>query len=533
VLVVGVTFSATMNSRVELLGRESARAERIRPVLQTFGSWERGLLQLGNGLVDVADASAAERAEYLTHAGVRFNETQAMWNDYNDESLGTRDERRLQEAYSDTYERFSEIGLAALSNTEPNSPEQIAAISVGFDEVAARLSDLREYYEGLLADAVSTTADEAEETQQWYRWGIWILAPVLAVIAVFVIRALRRRDKDIVARAYRTELEARLQRGLEMVHDEGAAYPVTAKAIELSVSDRPAEVLIADSSRAHFHQVVAIDRTAAWSGCSVAAPSECPAAVRGQTQVFDSSTDLDACPHLADRPYGACSAVCVPLSIAGKTVGVVHTTGPDKRPPDADTVATLELIARKAGERVGMLRAFTLSQMQAQTDVLTGLLNRRSLEDRVHELDRNSQRYVVAYADLDHFKMLNDVHGHDIGDRALRHFARILRDSVRPNDIPARYGGEEFVVVLPECDVRDAHAVAERVRSRLATSLVGANIPTFTVSIGIAGYEPTLSFTETVERADAALRTAKQSGRNRTIVADEPVEPQGLEPAEY
>lgn len=532
-LVVGSAFAATMQPRLADLRRDTSHAEQIQPVLQKFSRWEQSQLQLGSGLVETADAPAAERAQHLTDSAAAFNETQSLWDQYRTAQLGTSVEQRLQRSYTDVYERFSDVGVAILTNPVENTPEQVAEVTSDFEQVRERIRAMREYYEESLATSVRASADNSEATQRWHTWGAAITVSGLVVIAIFVVRSLRRRDRGTVARGYRTELETRLQRALEMIHDESAAYPVVEKAIDLSTGGRPAELLVADSSRAHFHQVVAIDRGGQWSGCSVAAPSECPAAVRGQSQSFHSSTDLDACPYLADRPYGPCSAVCVPLSIAGKTVGVVHTTGPDKQPLDNDSVAALELVARKAGERVGMLRAFSRSQTQAHTDPLTGLLNRRSLEDRAHELDKGSQRYVVAFADLDRFKMLNDVHGHDTGDRALRLFARVLRDSVRPNDIPARYGGEEFVVVLPECDVRDAHAVAERVRDRLAASLSGANVPTFTVSIGLAPYDPSLTFSEMLELADKALLNAKQTGRNRTVVAGQAdVEANGLEPVD-
>ena len=91
-----------------------------------------------------------------------------------------------------------------------------------------------------------------------------------------------------------------------------------------------------------------------------------------------------------------------------------------------------------------MLRAFSKSEVQAHTDPLTGLMNRRSLEVQVRALTEEDRPYIVAYGDLDHFKQLNDVYGHDAGDRALRLFARVAH-SLRPNT-SARYGGEEFVV---------------------------------------------------------------------------------------
>lgn len=158
---------------------------------------------------------------------------------------------------------------------------------------------------------------------------------------------------------------------------------------------------------------------------------------------------------------------------------------------------------------------------QARTDPLTGLMNRRSLENRVREIVANGRDYVVAYADLDHFKVLNDKHGHDTGDRALRLFSQVLVDSVRPDDIPARYGGEEFVIVLPDCHIADAAPVLERVREMLAQRLVNATVPSFTVSFGLATDEDAADFNEVVARADAALLTAKRQGRDRIVVATE------------
>ena len=112
----------------------------------------------------------------------------------------------------------------------------------------------------------------------------------------------------------------------------------------------------------------------------------------------------------------------------------------------------------------------------------------------------------------------------DIGDRALRLFARVLRDSMRPNDIVGRWGGEEFVVVLPDCTTADAYAVIDRVRSRLAEAQHGGTVPSFTVSFGLAPGDTSLAFSEIVEQADTALLRAKSEGRNRVVLAGQPGE---------
>jgi diguanylate cyclase (GGDEF)-like protein len=166
-----------------------------------------------------------------------------------------------------------------------------------------------------------------------------------------------------------------------------------------------------------------------------------------------------------------------------------------------------------------MLRAFEKSETQAHTDPLTGLWNRRSFENRVHELQLEGTPYTIAYGDLDHFKILNDTHGHEAGDQALRLFARVLRDSVRPNDITARYGGEEFVIVFPDCPTDSAVKILERLRERLALTVSSGRVPAFTASFGLSSSTDADTLDEVVAIADQALIAAKTSGRNRTVLA--------------
>jgi diguanylate cyclase (GGDEF)-like protein len=172
-----------------------------------------------------------------------------------------------------------------------------------------------------------------------------------------------------------------------------------------------------------------------------------------------------------------------------------------------------------------------VSETEANSDSLTGLLTRRSLQSRIRDLRESGLSYTVAYADLDHFKQLNDVFGHDAGDRALRTFSQVLRDALRPSDIACRYGGEEFVIVLPACGTNEAVTVLERVRERIALRLESGHLPPFTVSFGVASSEQAVDLEGTVALADEALLRAKAAGRDRIVVApraghaDEPVVP--------
>jgi diguanylate cyclase (GGDEF)-like protein len=163
----------------------------------------------------------------------------------------------------------------------------------------------------------------------------------------------------------------------------------------------------------------------------------------------------------------------------------------------------------------------------ASTDFLTGLANRRSLTDAGNERlagqDRKDGRMAVALIDIDYFKAVNDAYGHEVGDVALRHVARVLENSVRSNELAARLGGEEFVVLLDNIDAASAQIAGERLRCAVETHPFRTgrlNLP-LTVSIGIALQEPgERDFNTLLKRADKAMYMAKNDGRNRVVVAD-------------
>lgn len=161
----------------------------------------------------------------------------------------------------------------------------------------------------------------------------------------------------------------------------------------------------------------------------------------------------------------------------------------------------------------------------AETDPLTGLLNRgafmRRLEAEMQRSRREGQALSVVLSDLDHFKRVNDVHGHQAGDEVLRQFGGLLESLSRPYDLQGRYGGEEFILCLPGADTRRGIVIAERIRERLEAEEIalpfGEGSIRISASFGVATLlssdEDTLdSF---IKRADEALYRAKAEGRNR------------------
>jgi diguanylate cyclase (GGDEF)-like protein len=166
-----------------------------------------------------------------------------------------------------------------------------------------------------------------------------------------------------------------------------------------------------------------------------------------------------------------------------------------------------------------------LLEALAVTDGLTGVYNRQKFNDVVNEyflrFCRNHRAFAVLMVDIDHFKAINDTHGHAAGDNVLAHVAAILRQSVRAIDRVARYGGEEFVAVLPDTTTEAGVEVAERVRAAIERHhLTNNEVIAVTVSIGVAhSRDEDLSPDDVVERADQALYAAKREGRNTVRAA--------------
>lgn len=158
----------------------------------------------------------------------------------------------------------------------------------------------------------------------------------------------------------------------------------------------------------------------------------------------------------------------------------------------------------------------------AREDGLTGLYNRRTIEEFLCAEVSRSMRYCAAFSvvlfDIDHFKKVNDTYGHNVGDEVLKSVSACAAGLVRITDKIGRWGGEEFLIVAPETSVNEAVVLAERIRCGVA-ALQHKNAAPVTISLGIAQYQKSESYESVVQRADAALYTAKESGRNRAVRA--------------
>lgn len=236
----------------------------------------------------------------------------------------------------------------------------------------------------------------------------------------------------------------------------------------------------------------------------------------------------------ADRLAPAClggpggTYTCVPLFSHGETLGIMRLRPAveGQELPEA-LRALLPGIVRQVSLALAGLRLQDRLLQQSIRDPLTGLFNRRRLEDELaaqtaHAAASGQPLSLIAL-DVDHFKRLNDTFGHDAGDAALVRLSAALRDMAPPGSTPARPGGEEFSLLLPGYDLVAATALAERLRAEIAgwaLTHAGIALGQITVSLGVAGYAPPLSTPDALVRAaDEALYSAKRQGRNRVVEA--------------
>ena len=174
-------------------------------------------------------------------------------------------------------------------------------------------------------------------------------------------------------------------------------------------------------------------------------------------------------------------------------------------------------------------RELIRAREEAIIDGLSGLLNRKAFDERLHlmlsNVDQNGVGPCLVLIDIDHFKLINDTFGHLFGDAVIRSIGHLIKSTVKGQDVAARYGGEEFALLLPGTPLAGARVVADRLRFAFSQSRIRRlnseePVGNITISAGVAAYRPGEDLTGLIARADAALYTSKAQGRNRITVAD-------------
>ncbi|MGO9088890.1 MAG: diguanylate cyclase [Candidatus Sulfotelmatobacter sp.] len=267
-----------------------------------------------------------------------------------------------------------------------------------------------------------------------------------------------------------------------------------------------------------------------WHDCQlpekVFEPHHCWALRTGHPHLVVAGDTTAPCAHAAGVKN---TYLCIPILAQGEALGILHFQATDETPALADSELSFKTtFAGQVGLSVANIRLREALRTQSIKDPLTGLYNRRYLEEMLEREIRRAVRAEQALGllmlDLDHFKKFNDTYGHEAGDTVLRQTGAFLAKSIRAEDIVCRFGGEEFVIILPTANLNASCARAERIRSKLRELTVlhqGQSLGMVTVSVGVAVLpEQGTSPKELLEAADAALYRAKRDGRDRVVAAE-------------
>jgi diguanylate cyclase (GGDEF)-like protein/PAS domain S-box-containing protein len=351
-----------------------------------------------------------------------------------------------------------------------------------------------------------------------------------------------RRKADNAMRRNNLALAATV-RQLESIHRDGADLSHMAELLQACTQRSEAYAIVRETGAQlfpdsygslfiHRESRDVLEHVTSWGGGpapeKTLVPDECWALRLGNPH-FAPRKGMVRCPHAHDDTE---SYVCMPIHGQGQVLGLFHIAidvSPRTRRPAQDAEQRLRAMTDRVGPALANLRLRDTLREMALRDGLTGLYNRRYLEDvfsrELHRAERSGKPVSVVMIDIDHFKHFNDKHGHDAGDFVLSAVARAISNNIRPSDIACRYGGEELAIVLPETTLDCARDRAEHMRRAIReTNLThaGQTLPGPTASFGVAVYPANgTKPADLLKAADQALYRAKQAGRDRVCVAEE------------
>ena len=307
--------------------------------------------------------------------------------------------------------------------------------------------------------------------------------------------------------------EARLERTLQELTTASASGELDGDDLFALIATRVAELLDAPAA-----MVVRMDSA-----------EGTPVGAYGLDSVPDTLRFIDRTGWLTGRPVSVDdddevrefrSAVAAPLRVRGRPWGYIAVAKAEPHSFPSIAEATLQRFAGLVAVALAQADTLATLQREATTDGLTGLLNHRAFQQRLHEefarAERHERPLSLVMFDLDGFKLVNDLHGHTAGDSVLRTVGRVLERDRRANDIPARIGGDEFALIVPESSGTDALVLAERLRRGIGSALGELGLPV-TLSAGVTDLSEATTMHDLFHLADSALYHAKHRGRDRTV----------------
>jgi diguanylate cyclase (GGDEF)-like protein len=356
---------------------------------------------------------------------------------------------------------------------------------------------------------------------------IWtaIVVTLAALFALFGFITVRRGSRARIAQI-ETEVTYRARQAvfsdlIQAVDSEAEAHELVQRHLHRSIAGSTVSVLSRNNSDNRLSAVTALEPDSVLAGCLASAePRSCLAIRLGRPHEDGVDHDeLISC-TICSKLEG--TATCRPLLVSGKVIGTVLIRH-SRALTEAELRGVTDTVAQ-AAPVLANLKTIAIAENRASTDALTGLPNRRAMNDTLKRMaahaGRTTQPLAAIAFDLDRFKSINDRYGHEAGDAALSAVGECLREHLRDSDFAARIGGEEFIILAPDTDVEGARVLAEKMREALSGEEVPQLLEPFTASFGIAVMPFHATSSEAlVRRADRACYLAKANGRNRVEIA--------------
>jgi diguanylate cyclase (GGDEF)-like protein len=442
---------------------------------------------------------------------------------------------RARRVSSDSQEELDAIARQSQAEDSWDSVAQIAIDAHNAGEHAKSMENPA-FRDGLVEDFMKANGDyqRALDTRRREELKEAAIVPVKLIFALSVVFGaiamvliVRRRrvlaaaaalehEREDAERRY-ADAQSRFGEAMQVAENQGEGHELLIRHLEAGAPDSTITVLIRNNSADRLEPAVALPEDSPLAEpLEHAKPRTC-LAVRLSRPVDQgpSSSEIITC-DICGAQGG--ESTCQPLLVGGEVIGSVLTNG-KQRPGEAERRRVHDSVTQ-AAPVLANLRNLALAELRAATDALTGLPNRRAIDDHLKRLMAQAGRSLTPMSaillDLDHFKDINDTFGHERGDEVLAGLGALMRTELRGSDFAGRSGGEEFIVMLPDTDRAGALRVAEHLRQAMHSLSVPGVTRAITASFGVSTFPDDALDGETLMRlADRALYVAKQGGRDR------------------
>jgi diguanylate cyclase (GGDEF)-like protein len=504
--VAGVVWTTTAEER-RIAARESAE----RQVAQSLHD---GIVARDSAVRGFAES---KRDSFLES----YDEATAILADSLDRGRRTWRGNENALAWIDEQERIAERWQAIANDTiiRVRNGRQVTV------ESSLIRADLLERFEAANDELVEEIAADAEEAHRRALQRAVILIVLLsggfAAGGGLLLQRLRRREEAqrLAEESYHAT-QREFAETLQVTESEAEAHELVKRHLERSLDASRIVVLNRNNSQNRLEAATAVDPDDPLAHKLVdSSPRSCLAIRLGRAHAQEAEREpLLSCELCGEQTR----TTCVPSLVGGEVIGSVLVE--HERPLTTSERSRIDESVSQAAPVLANLRNLAIAEVRAATDALTGLPNARAVRDSLVRMVAQSSRSQLPLAavlcDLDNFKQINDVYGHDKGDQALAAASAALRSSLRESDLVGRYGGEEFLILLPDTPLDGALVLAEKLRSELALVNVPGVDRAITASFGVACFPDDAPDGEMLVRmADRALYAAKAGGRNCVVAS--------------